>query len=143
MRGCRPPEVGADQGGLEPAAYPDYPDTFTAETARSFAREFEYAYRRNEFIQNNEDTWYDELHVDIWETEVEDERDGGYVVTVVGEMQYAVADRPESATGTERPSGGGPFTAWFYLTDRYAIRYENPSAEEPNFEYGEVVVCDG
>ena len=135
------PTSGPTKGGLEPVEYPDFPGEVTDGTARSFARDFEYAYRRNEFVKRHEDTWYDELTVDVENAELTDERGEGYVVRTDGETTFAVTDRPETATGTARPTGRGPFTTWFYLTDRYAIRYENSEAEEPNFEHGEIVAC--
>ncbi len=134
---------GPTEGGLEPVEYPAYPEEVTAETARSFARDFEHAYRRNEFVQRYEDTWSDELTVYVEEPELVDERGGEDVVRVDGELVHGDSEPPESATGTARPAGRDSFTAWFYLADRYAIRYANPSAEEPDFEYGEVVVCEG
>lgn len=137
-----PPTSGPTRGGLEPISYPTSPEEITSETARSFAREYEHAYRRNEFIQRYEDTWYDELDVTVTAAELVEERHGGFVVQIDGTMLFAVSERPETATGTARPAGRGEFTTWYYLADRYALRYANPHADEPDFRYAEVVVCD-
>lgn len=138
-----PPTSGPTEGGLEPISYPAYPDEITAETSRAFARDYEHTYRHNAFVQRYEDSWYDELDVTVRTADVVDERHGGYIVEVDGVTVHGPSEPPGTATPTPspRPAGRLPFTTWYYLTDRYALRYANPHVDEPNFEYGETVVC--
>lgn len=139
-----PPRPGSTEGGLEPIAYPAYPKTITAETARSFASDYEHAYRRNEFIQRYEDTGYDELTVNLGALRT-DERDNGFVVGINGELLFADVTQPETATGTSRPSGSSEFAAWYLIADRFAIRNglegSLPEEESPDLSDANVVAC--
>jgi len=132
--------------GLEPMAYPDYPDSLTAEAAESFVDAYERAHRHNEFLADEFVRGTDEVTIEGGvPTGMVTEYENGYVVGFDGTMYTSDNRQPETSTATQAPAGNFPVGAWYYLTDRFALRNGVQSLEEaesPEFGMATTVVCD-
>lgn len=133
--------------GLEPKAYPPYPDSLTKESAAGFTSQFERAYQYNDFLIRFGDKGYDDVFVTggvpDWTMR---ERGEGYIVGVNVQVKTHVDDTP-TGTKTPAPSGTFPTSAWYYLTDRFALRNEVGVADlvegrdQPTFDEPTTIVC--
>lgn len=116
--------------GLEPLAYPDYPASLTAETAREFAAAFERAYQHNRFLAGSPGgTDLVLLDAGVPDGFVIEDGDG-YLVGVNATIATEDNRRP-TATGTDTPtpapSYDDEFAAWYHLASRRVRRTETGS----------------
>lgn len=141
----QPPMPTPTAEGLEPKPYPTYPDALDETAAKTFAEEYERAYRFNEFLTEKASRGYDELQVQLGVVRIFAHR-AGFVVRVDGALLFADSEHPEEAR-TPAPAGEQPFVTWFYLPDRVALRkgidHGLPEDARPNFTTTEVVTCRG
>lgn len=132
--------------GLQPRTYPAYPESSTAATAEQFAMDFERAYRHNAFLAEGflpgTDDMTTSTDVPYWAVI---ERPRGYIVGVTGELRTGDTQQPANVTGTPASFTGAPFAAWYYLTDRFALRKPVERIEEgdpPDLNGAITIVCD-
>jgi hypothetical protein len=130
-----PPQPTPTEGGLDPKPYPPYPEPLTADTADDFARTYEYVYQYNLLLA--EGPGYDEIDVSVrspdWATF---DTEPGFIVGVTGEIQFADTNTA-TPPSTQLPYGTSPVSAWYYLTDRFALRdeYRSGSLEKDDYPY--------
>lgn len=138
---------------LEPTPYPDYPEELTSSTATSFARAYERAYWHNWVVANDglagtDEVTFEGLRVPAWATS---EHRDGYIVGVTGELKTADSQprpTPGAPTPTRAPYLDLPFSSWYYLSPRFAMRKERdesfPIREEPEPDLADaaVIVCN-
>ncbi|MFT4890813.1 MAG: hypothetical protein ACI9YT_001734 [Halobacteriales archaeon] len=145
---CEPanrPEPTPLEKGLKPVQYPEYPDSVTAESAEAFVRDYERAYQHNLFIKEEFRPGFAEIDILIrvirwWNVE----RSGRYVGGVRGELHVVDSFQPTGQTATPVPAVGG-FSAWYYLTDRVALRKSVSYLTDetpPDFTGAALLVCD-
>lgn len=139
----QPPMPTSTAEGLEPKSYPKYPNEMDETAAKTFAEEYEYAYRSNEFVTEKASRGYDELQVLLGVVRIFDHYDG-FVVRVDGELLFGDSEQPEDA-GTPAPTGEQPFVTWFYLADRVGLRkgidHGLPDDTRPDFTSAQVIAC--
>lgn len=145
-RALDPPVPTPTAEGLEPQEYPTYPASITEEAARSFASEYERVYQFNSFVAEDFIRGTDDIlivhGVPNWAMR---EEDRGFVVGVDGRLSSGDLQQPEDWTGTPAPHLDAPFGAWYYLTDRFALRNEVRTLEgsqSPNLESASTIVCE-
>ena len=129
------------EGALEPVSYPD-PPTELPESALKYVREFEAAYRRNNFIEEyGSETEDFEIEFDTWETDdVDSESDREAVLVAI------VYDRTRKTRAT--PPETEQYTRVTYYIDANIVlraRYDG-IAQEASFDpdprsAGEPVAC--
>jgi hypothetical protein len=136
-------------GGAEPAEYPGFPDSVTAESARSFAVAFEAAFRRNDFVADADTRETASLSISVGTAKTEG-LDCGFAVAVDGSIRsepptFTAASRATS-TPTPVPSYDDEFATW-YLVSADRVRrvplggnFRDPM-EIPTFEGAPVVFC--
>ncbi len=136
--------------GLQPRGYPSYPRTLDKESAERFAEEYEEAYQHNYFIAEEFSPGTDSVGATGGADRIIE--DGGdYFVGVNGTINTADEKQPEyteTSTPEPVPSGTLPYAAWYYLTDRFALRKEVEAdgmgfdeSDSPDLEGATVIVC--
>jgi hypothetical protein len=106
------PETPA--GEARPREYPAFPATVSADTVSSFARAYESAIQVNRFIRANDTSNLERVSVQNVSGESARQFREGFLLGVDGELDW------------ERGSvlGDRGFGAWYYVTERFAVRHE-------------------
>ena len=152
--GCeqaRRPEPTPTEEGLKPQEYPSYPQSLNRNSAERFAEEYETAYQHNHFIAEKFIDGIDS--VGPWASATRIVEDAGdYFVGVNGRVNVADEEQPEyteTPTPEPAPTGTRPIAAWYYLTDRFALRKEISEgrrkineSDTPDLQGATVVVCN-
>lgn len=142
----KPPSPTPTSEGLEPRSYPVYPSDISEVAAKDYATEYEAAYQHNSFISEEFIYGTDEItilrHVPEWTIS---DRSKGYILGVSGEIKTADTEQPEGSTDSQAAYLDSPFSAWYYVTDRFALRNEVEdldATQSPNLQYATTIYCD-
>ena len=147
------PQPTPTKEGLQPKAYPTYPEQLSLESAKRFAVAFERAYQHNDFLENKFIEGTDEIDFNIGVPRNEyEEVSNGYIIHVTGELKTSDTKRShnnssESPSETAAPSLDEPFNVSFYLTERFALRKSGDATTSTisdvnaRFEGATVIVC--
>lgn len=144
-----PPRPTPTGEGLVPLPYPPYPESLTLDAADTFASEYERAYQHNQTLARFAESGTDDIS--IWSSVPDFARydtPRGYVVGATGELKTADVNTA-TPPRTQAPYGTKPFTAWYYLTERFAMRsvdsgggiLEEHENENPSFDEATVIIC--
>lgn len=140
---------------LAPVAYPTYPDSITRATAPSFAIAYEEAFWHNWVVRTDWLAGTDEVVFDgpsVPDSAIIEHREG-FIIGVEGMLRTADAEPPpDVTTGSETPTSVPyldlPFSAWYYLTPKVALRkqrqrgLEEIEQSEPDLRSAKTIVCD-
>lgn len=123
----RPNPTPSDEG-VVPREYPTYPDSLTAESAASFAIEYERSYRHNELLTGG-DGGTDTIIVNAGiPSNFLIERRNGFLLGVTGTVDTEDNRTPDG--GTAAPAYSDEFAVWYLLTDPIALRRSNLEAKD-------------
>ncbi|PSP79710.1 hypothetical protein BRC81_04200 [Halobacteriales archaeon QS_1_68_20] len=145
------PQPTPTNEGLQPRKYPSYPQSLDKDAAKQFAEEYERVYQHNYYVAEEFIHGIDDISTGAGVARAVEDA-GEYFVGVNGRIDTADLEQPEG-TGTSTPSpaatSSSSFAAWYYLTDRFALRREvsggRPDIDEgddPNLQGATVVVCN-
>jgi len=140
-----PARPRSSASGIQPASYPSYPQSLTAETAKKFAREHEEAVRLNnaaEAPRNGVDEGYAEAGVSsVFSTT------NTYTIRIGGTLRTSDVYGPTDET--KAPSFMREFAAWYKLKPMAALRAPASSADSglhrektltpPDLKWNEIV----
>lgn len=108
--------------------------------------DYERAYRHNAFLAERFLRGTDDITTSVdapyWAS---NEYRRGFVVGVTGELRTGDTQQPPNVTGTPGPFTDSSFAAWYYLTDRFALRKSVDQLEEgatPNLTGAMTIVCN-
>lgn len=132
--------------GLQPKSYPNHPSSVTRNSTQEFVHSFERALQYNQFLVKFGGAGYEEAFVATGIPEwALFERPNGYACGVRSQIKFDDTDTP-SPPKTGAPSGTSRTVAWYYLTDRFALRNDTRENQlvkgsDPQLEGGEIILC--
>ncbi|PSP79711.1 hypothetical protein BRC81_04205 [Halobacteriales archaeon QS_1_68_20] len=148
---ARRPKPTPTEEGLQPQEYPSYPSSLDKDAAERFAEEYEEAYQHNHYVAAEFRVGIDDVLVSGGAARVVEDA-GEFFVGVNGRIDTADEEQPEyteTPTPEPAPTGTKTFAAWYYLTDRFALRNEVEAdgmgfdeGDDPDLQGATVVVCN-
>lgn len=123
-----PPNPTPSDEGVVPRAYPPYPADLTAESAVTFATEYERAYRHNEILAGGAGGTDTILVSTGVPSGFLVERPDGFLVGVTATVD--TEDNRTPAGGTAAPSYSDEFASWYLLTGGLGLRGPDLEANE-------------
>lgn len=151
--GCEPVRVPypSPTGEFSPREYPGFPGQLGSAEVEDYATLFELALQYNRLVARAGDA-YESLDIrgSVPEESIEGTEDG-YIVGVTTTLTLADSEtETPPSTVTAAPSGETQNGAWYYVTNRFAIRSDatyiavkDGVASNASFDGADTVACDG
>lgn len=130
------PSSPCEVSSLPDGEYPDLPSELTNTTARAFAEEFEKGFAKAT-IQEGQTKNFSGF--DGWDTNIRETTDKGYIISVQVRVDYGSNPTNEHTT---TDLGGESFNAVYYVTGRFAMRFEGDWSGSISESGWETVACE-
>jgi len=116
--------------------YPDLPSSISSDSAQRFVEKFEKNYLENRMGHQPNRNF---IGFDGWDTEIQQETNEGYVVSINVRVDYSIKLSANEDTRTDL--GSESFNSVYYVTENFVSRSEDGRAETPSDSAWKTVAC--